>query len=253
MVSFWILFGSGAVIAVGFAYLLLCWVRGMEIYHPETCPSVLKAFLYGAVVAILGALLLSSLLLLPLQGFGDALPFDMTAVGIIGAVVVAPISEELVKATGILAMRSQLQEVEDGIIYGAAVGLGFAATENIFYFSAAITAAGALGLIATAVVRSLTSTFLHLGATGLSGYGFGLFYGSGFPGRTRTWGVYLLGAIVVHAVFNLFASAQVFAITPAGQILIALLGLLAGLVMTWAIFGWLRRKIRTLDRASAPA
>ncbi len=250
MASDGILFVLGAIIAVGFAYLLLCWVRGMEIYRRETCPNVLRAFLYGGVVAILGALVLSSILLFPLQGFGDAMPFDMTFVGVIGAVVVAPISEELVKATGILAMRSRLTEVENGIVYGAAVGLGFAATENILYFSAAITAAGALGLIVTAIVRSLTSTFLHLGATGLVGYGIGLYYGAG--GRARTWGIYLLGAMAVHAAFNLFASAQAFAATLEGQLIIALLGLLAGLVLTWSIFGWLRRKIRTLDRASAP-
>lgn len=209
---------------------------------------MILAFLYGAVVTILGAGFLSYFILVPLQGFGDCQPFGMTAMGIFSAVIVAPLAEELMKVAGILAVRIRIVEVEDGIIYGAAIGLGFAATENIIYFSAAIAEAGAIGLAGTAIVRSLTSTLLHLGATGLSGYGLGRYYAGSKQGARIPWWQFLLAAMVFHAVFNLFASLQLLSSSLEEQIATGIVGLAMGVVLTWSLFGWLRRKISELDR-----
>ena len=244
--------GIAVLVAVSVTLFFLAWVRRIEIYHREPWNYVLLAFGYGAIITVIGGASLSSLLLIPLQGFGDCLPFHITATGILSALVIAPVSEELMKALGILAMRPRLLEVEDGIVYGAAVGLGFAATENILYFSAAITAAGAIGLLGTAIVRSLTSTLLHLGATGLTGYGFGRYYA---PRKEKTrirWFGYLLAAILFHAAFNLFASLQLFTSTFPGQIALGVMGLFLGVVLVWSLFGWLRRRISDLDQSSAP-
>ena len=52
--------------------------------------------------------------------------------------VVAPFVEEFAKGLFVVAIvvlrRDQLHGVLDGIVYGALVGIGFAFTEDIFYY-----------------------------------------------------------------------------------------------------------------------
>jgi RsiW-degrading membrane proteinase PrsW (M82 family) len=235
------------VIALGVTLFFLWWVRRIEINHREPWRVVFTAFLLGAVVTVIGVAFLESFLLISLQGFIHTyVPIDIALIGVLGAIFIAPVAEELMKALGIIAMRSHIDEVEDGIVYGAAVGLGFAATENMLYFASAISTGGAIALAGTAIVRSLSSTLLHLGATGLSGYGFGLYYGR-CRGKAR-WGIYVFGAMVFHGLFNLFASLQIFANSLNQQIIFGIGGLLIAVVMVWALFGWLQRKLRYLDR-----
>ena len=89
------------------------------------------------------------------------------------------------------------------MVYGIAIGLGFAATENLFYELDALAVAGVAAYIITAILRTISSTFLHATATGMSGLGVGravvtqrpLVYA--FP--------YYLVAVLMHAVFNLIA------------------------------------------------
>ncbi len=234
-------------IALGVTLFFLWWVRTIEVNHREPWRIVFLAFVLGAVVTVIGGAYLEAFLLLSLQGFIHTyLPIDIGLIGILGAIFIAPVAEELMKALGIIAMRSHIDEVEDGIVYGAGVGLGFAATENVLYFASAISTGGAVALAGTAIVRSLSSTLLHLGSTGLAGYGFGLYYG-----RCRAkarWGIYVLAAMGLHGLFNLLASLQMFAISISEQILFGVGGLLAAIVIVWTLFGWLRKKLRYLDR-----
>ena len=51
------------------------------------------------------------------------------------SVIIAPIIEELSKALGLRLIKNQIFELEDGLIYGAVAGFGFAATENLIYGS----------------------------------------------------------------------------------------------------------------------
>src|SRR5256886_2555823 len=60
----------------------------------------------------------------------------------IGVLVVAPIVEEAAKGVGATAGRPQTQSKTDGLVYGAAAGLGFSATENLVYALAALLVPG---------------------------------------------------------------------------------------------------------------
>lgn len=237
-----------AAISFGFALLLAGWIRQLEARYREPWTKVLTAFLYGAILTTIGGASLSILLLAPIRGFGDLTPFDPTLFGILSAVVIAPVAEELMKALGILGIRSWIREVEDGIVFGAAVGLGFASTENVLYFSAALAATGPVGLIATVIVRSLSSTLLHLGATGLAGYGFGLYYAR--CGERAPWWAFVLGAILLHAIFNLLGSLQLFARDLLEGVLLSLGGLFLATLITWSLFFWLQLRVRELDRGT---
>lgn len=235
------------VVALGVTWAFLWWVRRIEVNHREPWRIIFIAFLIGAFVTVVGGGALESLLIIPLQGLITDFSFlDVAFVGFLGAVLIAPVAEELMKALGVIAMRHWITEVEDGIVYGVAVGLGFAATENILYFGSAIATGGVVALAGTVVVRSLTSTLLHLGATGLSGYGFGVYYGQ--CNQKSRWGIYVFGAMLLHGVFNLFASLQIFGSSMVGQIVFGLTGLFLGVVLVWSLFIWLQKRLHDLDR-----
>lgn len=235
-----------AGIAFGFALLLANQVRHLERFDREPWGQVLFAFAVGAFVTVAGGVGLSLLLLTPLRNFGDCVPFDLSANSIFAAVFVAPFAEELMKAMGVIAVGAWIREVEDGIVYGAAVGLGFAAMENLFYFTDALLTEGLIGVTATVLLRSLTSTLLHLSATGLTGFGLGLHFAS--RETTLPWPLFLLLSMLVHAVFNLTASLQLLAIDLSGRIVLAITGFSLGAFITWSLFLWLRRLVQDLDR-----
>ncbi|NBO84609.1 MAG: PrsW family intramembrane metalloprotease, partial [Actinobacteria bacterium] len=86
-----------------------------------------NAFLWGAGISVLVA-----------SSFND---LTSAAAGMaVAAVVSAPISEEIMKILGIssAAKRRQIDGPLDGAVYAGYVGLGFAAVENVIYFSDAI-------------------------------------------------------------------------------------------------------------------
>jgi RsiW-degrading membrane proteinase PrsW (M82 family) len=111
--------------------IFLWW---LDRYEKEPLPLLLVAFMWGAVPAILLALLLEVVAGVPLDQFVLADEArELTEAGLI-----APIAEEAVKAIILvvlfLAYRREFDNVLDGVIYGAMVGLGFALVENVLYF-----------------------------------------------------------------------------------------------------------------------
>jgi RsiW-degrading membrane proteinase PrsW (M82 family) len=178
------------------------------------------------------------------RGFWIFGPFDSTLEALLLAVVIAPVVEELVKSTGVFTVYGRLNEIEDGFIYGAAVGLGFAVTENILYFIIAF-AQGIEVLFLTAIIRSITSMVLHLSASSISGYGISRARILGSHGRSVSWLPYLGIAIVLHASFNLIASlGDIF---PGNAEILSIAGLILVFIIANTAFAILRRKIRELD------
>jgi protease PrsW len=140
-----------------------------------------------------------------------------------------------------------LTEVENGMIYGAAIGLGFAAAENVLYFGDAILMGVEVFLI-TAILRTLTSTVLHASATAVSGYGIARHRLLRQQGRSAHWVQYVLMAIVIHGAFNFFAIVSV--ILPMGTMEIYVIGLLGSFSIAVVAFRLMRLKIQQLDTSS---
>src|SRR2546429_3907265 len=164
-----------AAFALPLVYLV--WIRNSPRYGREPWPTVLKTFAWGAVFSVIIAIILSVVFILILgqiQSLNDffARRFQDPTTAI-GALVVAPIVEEAAKGVGATAGRRQTQSKTDGLVYGAAAGLGFSATENLVYALApllvpALRPSGSLVVVA---VRSFSSTFLHASSTAVMGYG----------------------------------------------------------------------------------
>ncbi len=177
----------------------------LDRYEPEPFTLLVLTFLWGAGAATGFALIVNST--------GQAIvsgTFGSDFGELFGSTISAPIVEETAKATALFAIykwrRTELDGVLDGIIYAAMVGLGFAFTENVLYYSKAL-AQDENVLAGTFFARGILSPFAHPLFTAVTGIGFGLAARS----RSTTRGLWvllgLLGAIVLHAVWNSSAGA----------------------------------------------
>jgi len=144
----------------------------IDRFDPEPVRLLAWAFFWGASAATFIALVLNTA--------GQALvgsQFGSHVGEIYGGSVSAPLVEESAKAAVLFAIyrwrRHELDGVLDGIIYAAMVGLGFAMTENVLYYSHA-AGDGGVPLAATFFLRGLMSPFAHPLFTSMTGIGLGI-------------------------------------------------------------------------------
>jgi protease PrsW len=171
----------------------------LDRHEPEPRGLLLFAFCWGASVATFGALLLSLPPTLAVSAAGgDA--------EVVGAVLVAPVVEEVLKGVGILVIlwlgRRALDGLVDGFVYAGMVGVGFAFTENILYLGAALVEGGTGGLLGTFVLRGLVSPFAHPLFTAAFGIGLVLYSRRHGSARALYPMVGLAAAIGLHALWN---------------------------------------------------
>ncbi len=173
-------------------------VRLVDRWEPEPRGLVVFALAWGAIAAI-GIALGVDLLLRVLFGPGD---------DVVGAVVQAPVVEEIGKGLGVflifLAARRAFDGPVDGVVYGALVGAGFAFTENIQYFAISLLEGGAADVTMTFFLRGLLSPFAHVMFTAMTGFAIGLAARRGL-GAGGAFGYGLAGlvaAIALHALWN---------------------------------------------------
>jgi RsiW-degrading membrane proteinase PrsW (M82 family) len=235
-------------------FLYLIWIRNAEVCRPESMNSVLLAFGFSAVASLGAAFVIEALLVNSLYapggvlsgGFWGVQPNDQNLQLIILAVFIAPAVEEFTKSWAVLALRSRLNEIEDGLVYGAAAGLGFAAVENVLYNGSALIQGTEVFLV-VAVTRALTSTLLHASATAITGYGIALSKFHKMAGHPESWAIYYIGAVLLHAFFNLFAIMGIFA---SDVEFVSMVGLILSFLLAWIVFVWIRRSIKRLDRVN---
>jgi len=192
--------------------VFLAWIRNTERFGREPWFAVLRAFLSGAVFSVLIAIIFSLVLLALFLEVGPV--YDVLSRRfldpqmILGVLIVAPLVEEAAKVLGARSGRPHTDVRVDGIVYGAAAGLGFSATENLFYGLAAVAASIAQGSdpsvsLVVIAFRSFSSSFLHASSTAVAGYGLAKSW------LTRRWTAILpfyFIAVLMHAVFNFLAS-----------------------------------------------
>jgi RsiW-degrading membrane proteinase PrsW (M82 family) len=226
--------------------LYLVWIRNTERFSREPYGRLLAIFFYGAIVSVLIAVVFEIILTIifnqNLERVYEYLGENPSLSTIVLACVIAPFVEEAAKGVGILRAKRLLTELENGIVYGAAVGLGFAATENLLYENAALIEGGAQAFIATAVIRSISSALLHATASSVLGLGI-----ARKKLRMGGWSIYYLAAVGMHSLFNFAASFGALYEDQVGGIGYTI-GLAAALVIVFFGVSAMRAKIRELDR-----
>jgi len=228
--------------------IYLVWIRNTERYSREPYFRLIWVFILGATLSVLLAVL-AEMVLMTLYDENVGRVYQILGENpnistLVLACVIAPLVEEFAKAMGVFKVRRRFSEIEDGIVYGAAAGLGFAATENLIYETDAYLTYGAEAFIATAVIRSLSSALLHASASSVFGLGIAR---KAFQGKG--WLPYYFGAVVMHSLFNLFASFGSMFADELGDGA-SLIGLLAAFAIALTGIRAVRAKIRVLDRSS---
>lgn len=198
---FIILSGLAAIIPMSF-YLYIIWK--MDKYDREPAKLVLANYLWGAlgaiILAIIGSIILTSFIQIFIR--------DEFGIDILGAVIIAPFVEEITKGIFLLITISsrKFDNLTDGIVYGGAIGLGFGMTENFLYF---ISNTGNFSdWISLVIVRTLFSGVMHLVATATLGAFLGMSKFMNKPVRIII-GIFGLSlAMLIHSLWNLFVSFE---------------------------------------------
>ena len=199
---------SGPLIWFGIlqAVIYLLFIRAIDLYEREPLRYVIPVFVWGFAVATTVSLIFNTLFQLTLSSVTS-----VKTASFFTAVVEAPVVEECSKGLALFMIffiaylsrrRSGLIEfagVMDGIVYGSAVGFGFAIAEDLLY--------GLQYGPETFIVRRIFGGFAHASFTSLTGIGIGLIpwvQSSILKVALPVLG--LSGAILLHATFNFMAT-----------------------------------------------
>lgn len=177
----------------------------LDRFEAEPTHVLVRAFLWGAVVAGLVSLLANGAAFTVLAGTFGARTGDLLT-----GVMAAPAIEEIAKGIALLLLfvhhDDEFDNVTDGVVYAAMIGLGFAMTENALYYGRALEG-GALTRVF--LLRGVVGPFAHPLFTAMTGIGIGI--ARERHGRDGTWiapALGLIGAILLHAVWNGAATAH---------------------------------------------
>jgi len=145
------------------AYLILIW--RLDRHEREPFGKVFKHFLWGALGAVFFGIILSTFLSSTVELFFSR----ESTLSFIGAVLIAPFAEEIVKALYIFRSykKDYFDNLTDGLVYGGAIGLGFGMTENLLYFTTYDD--DVVQWISIVVTRSIFSAVMHGIATATVG------------------------------------------------------------------------------------
>ncbi|WP_343949266.1 PrsW family intramembrane metalloprotease [Nonomuraea longicatena] len=187
--------------------VLLAAVLALDRMEPEPRSNLIFAFAWGAGIAVLVAGVINSFNLHYIIDAANLSPDNARSVA---ATFGAPVVEETMKGLVLLGLlrfrRAELDGPTDGIIYASMVGLGFAMSENVSYYVAALTEQGVKGLAVTVVLRGVLSPFAHPLFTSM--IGIAVAYAAQHTGTRRVGYVLVgwVGAMLLHGLWNGMAS-----------------------------------------------
>ncbi|MCR4402821.1 MAG: PrsW family glutamic-type intramembrane protease [Firmicutes bacterium] len=193
--------------------------------EPEPKTLVIRSFAFGVVSVFPAALLEAPFRRVIATGRKDLLALLVVSIFVVGVV------EEVSKFVAVkLAAydNPEFDEVMDGVVYAVAAGLGFAATENLFY-------ASAYGL-AVGVVRAFITDLAHASFSGIVGYYLGRAKADA-PHATALVARGLGIAIALHGAYDFLI---IGGIVPPGF----------GIFMVLGTYAYLSRKIAQAERLS---
>lgn len=186
-----------------FIYLTLAWT--LDVWEREPLRFPASLFMWGIMAAFISFWVNTTVDLFLGIFLGGI-------VGVLTAIFVAPVVEELSKGFGVLLVSGhhELHNTYDGLLYGFAAGVGFAAIENWFYFAVQnnpATAGGIGGWLFLVTYRSLFNSLGHGWFTASTGAVIGFMKGRPSLRRYAIFGFVpgVLIAMALHALFNFFA------------------------------------------------
>ncbi len=202
-------------------------VYWLDRYEKEPLPLLGGVFIWGAVVATIGALIIEVIL-----EFATGQVTGSRAIASqIGSSIYAPVVEESLKGFAVLLVFiiffSEFDDLMDGLVYAGIVALGFAATENVLYLWSASDAGGIRAMLGLWVIRVVLDGWAHPLYTAFIGMGLAMARLSRGISPKLLWPLIgWVAAVVIHSLFNTVAGWNIvlaLCIDWAGWILIAVL------------------------------
>jgi RsiW-degrading membrane proteinase PrsW (M82 family) len=179
--------------------------RRLDLYEREPRSLVVGAFLWGGVIALvfssIGNVVWAEVIS---QVAGPEFAAQW------GAALTAPVIEEIYKYLGLVVIyliaRREIDDLMDGVVFGAMIGLGFSVFEDVYYFMD--TFGGSVGGVLEGFwVRVIVSgLYGHVLYTAIAGVGFAYFVvhrgDEPFGKRLLVASSLLLTAIAAHFFWN---------------------------------------------------
>lgn len=216
--------------------IYVIWIRNTEKFEREKWTPIFVCFIWGATISVFAAIILELIFQFSLVPSID----DPNVLALVSVIIIAPFIEELTKplALRLKVVKKEIDELEDGLIYGAVAGLGFSATENLLY-GRSFMIFGLLIFFILISIRSIGGCLLHASATAWTGYG----YGKTLMKHTSLIRVipYFILAILVHAFYNSILSFDTTGVY---------ISLIVALIFTIISIQIVRKKIIALDNQS---
>lgn len=186
-------------------FWLWFWLKEDQ-QRPEPPRLIIRTFLYGGLSAVFAFILQQSF------NFFSKAPSTSELIGehiflVLGLLLIWAFIEEVVKY--VAAYNGGLKtpandEKTDPPIYLISAALGFAALENTLFLIQPLLDGTLSEIVEVAKIRFIGSTLVHVASSGLLGMfiGYSLFFMQSI--RKRYFGVGLILATLLHALFNLF-------------------------------------------------
>ena len=174
------------ILLIPYAIPAIAIIYYLDLYEREPVSILVAALLWGGVAATTLSIYTNTPLIELLFKLTGDPQFTMDW----GAAISAPLVEELYKALGVILLvsiaRAELDDVLDGFVWGAMVGIGFLLVEDVFYFVRAFGETGSiLSVFQMFLIRILgAGPYSHFLYTGLTGMGIAYWY----VRQDVTWG-----------------------------------------------------------------
>lgn len=227
--------------------ILMVVLRYTEKYEREPWGALGTAFLWGATATVVLVILARGFFQVYMKDKYPDIASDKEMMIIYTTWLITPIAAEILKLMSLFFVREELDEAEDGLIYGAVAGLGFAATEMMLYGIFVFSSYGITVFIHTVLLRTVSVVMLQASVGAIAGYGISRAVAKKHK-KGKLWlsPVFLIVAIAIHGLFNAIANS-----TQGGggfniSYTYALFFAIAVSVITWFII-WV--KIIRLDRS----
>jgi len=220
-------------------------LRYVEKYDREPWGSMFTVFLWGATMGVVVVIIFRGMFYVHFGDYYPDLASDRKFTQLIAAVLITPIVAELIKPAGLLFVRYDIEESEDGLIYGAVSGLGYAATENLLFGIFLVSIYGMDFYINIVIIRSISVVLLNASASALTGYG--VSRARAIKHKTGTlWAfpLFLLTAIAMHGFFNFLMISglgmqDIYSVSSS---------LVFAIMLSIIFMTWIYSKIYRLDR-----
>ena len=189
--------------------ILMVILRFTEKYEREPWGAVLTAFLWGATATVVLVILARGYFEVYMRDNYPAIASDKSMMTIYTSWLITPIAAEILKLMSLFFVREELDEAEDGLIYGAVAGLGFAATEMMLYGLFVFSSYGIEVFIYTVLLRTVSVVILQASVGAIAGYGISRAVATKHK-KGKLWlsPVFLLIAIAIHGLFNAIAKSS---------------------------------------------